>query len=182
MVPEKLLQWVSDEVRRHCAARGHVSGPNWNPLTPWDSVAALAMAKFLVRLGRFDYYVAVAPEGHVYGYFFEKLGIRILSVFVDYPPRQVKLEDDFSAIRGRRLLVLEDDIVSGVSLNLVVNELANYAPHSLSLYLGREKDSQLLENVPPVIKEVYLAEDLLDPAERGRYEAEFIEFFADGFV
>jgi hypothetical protein len=81
------------------------------------------------------------------------------------------------AIRGRRVLLVEDDMVSGVSLTLVVLELAQYAPRSLSLYLGREKDSQQLQNVPSPITEVYLAEDHLDPAERGRYEAEFVEFF-----
>ena len=92
--------------------------------------------------------VAIAPEGHVYSYFFGCLGIPVLSIFVDYPPKHVHHIDDFSAIRGRRVLLVEDDIVSGVSLELVVRELASYMPRSLSLYLGREKEFQQLQNVP----------------------------------
>ena len=72
MVTQQLLDRVSEDVRRHCAARGYVSGPNWNPLTPRDRVAALAMAKSLVAAQLFDHYLAIAPEGHVYGYFFER--------------------------------------------------------------------------------------------------------------
>jgi hypothetical protein len=177
MVSQQLLNRVSDDVERHCAAKGYVRGPNWNPLTPWDSVAAFAMARSLIQSGQFDDYVTIAPEGHVYGYFFECLGTQPLCVSVDYPPKRVDLVDDLKALRGRRVLLIEDDIISGVSLNLVVRELARYAPRSLSLYLGREKDSQQLQNVPPPIAGVYLAEDHLDPAERERYGAEFVEFF-----
>lgn len=177
MVSQQLLDRISDNVRGHCAGKGYVRGPNWNPLTPWDSVAALAMARSLQQSGRFDDYVAMAPEGHVYGYFFERLGTPVLSIVVDYPPKRVDLVDDLSAIRGRRVLLVEDDIVSGVSLALVVKELARYWPRSLSLYLGREKDSQQLQNVPSAVTAVYLAEDHLDPTERERHEAEFVEFF-----
>jgi len=179
MISQPLLDRVSDNIRGHCAAKGYVRGPNWNPLTPWDSVAALAMARSLRQSGRFDDYVAIAPEGHVYGYFLERLGSRVLSVLVDYPPRRVDLVDDLSAIRGRQVLLVEDDVVSGVSLALVVNTLASYEPRSLSLYLGRGKDSQQLQNVPASIAAVYLSEDHLDPAERRRYEAEFVEFFGN---
>jgi hypothetical protein len=177
MVSQHLLDFIAGEVRRHCAVKGYVSGPNWNPLTPRDSIAALAMARSLLRAGRFDHYLAIAPEGHVYGYFFERLGARVLSVAVDYPPRRAELVDDLSAIRGRRVLLVEDDIISGVSLGLVVSALATYEPRSVSLYLGRDKEDQHLQNVPPSIAEVYLAEDHLDPTERGRYEADLLEFF-----
>jgi hypothetical protein len=177
MVSQSLVDHVAELVRAHCAARGYVSGPNWNPLTPRDPVAALAMARSLVQSGRFDHYVAVAPEGHVYGYFFERLGARVLSVFVDYPPRRAEPVEGLAPIRGGRILILEDDVVSGVSLGLVVSELARHAPQSLALYLGREKDYQQMQNVPPSITDVYLAEDHLDPAERERHEAEFLEFF-----
>jgi hypothetical protein len=177
MVSEELLRRVEDEVRCHCAAKGHVSGPNWNPLTPRDSVAALAMAKYLVGSGRFDHYVAVAPEGHVYGFFFESVGAPVLSIFVDYPPRRAELVEDLSAVRGGRVLLLEDDVVSGLSLRLVLDELAKHAPGLVSLYLGRAKEDQLLENVPPSVAEVFLAEDRLDPARRSRFEEDFAEHF-----
>jgi len=172
-----LLERVAEAVRQYCAAKGYIRGANWNPLSPQDGVAALAMARGLTESGAFDYYVAVAPEGHVYGFFFERLGAPVLSIFVDYPPTRVESADDLSAIRGRRVLLIEDDVVSGISLDLVAKEVAQHEPSSVSLYLGREKDSQQLQNVPPQIDRVYLAEDCLDPAGRGRYESEFLDFF-----
>jgi hypothetical protein len=177
MVSPELLHRVADKIRRHFAALGYVRGPNWNPLTAWDSVAAFAMARQLVQSGQFDDYVAIALEGHVYGYFFERTGVRLHAVFVDYPPKQVTLLDNFAAIRARRVLLVEDDIVSGVSLELVVKELGAFGPRFLAFYLGRDKDSQQLQNVPASIQQVYLAEDHLDPAARARHEAEFTACF-----
>ncbi len=176
MISPELLQRVAGQCVKHCAARGYSDGPNWNPLTPWDGVAALAMARLLV--GQFDHFVAIAPEGHVYGYFFEQLGSRVLSVFVDYPPRRVDLVEDLSEIKDGRVLLLEDDVISGISLRLTVTELQKYAPRSLCLYLGREADYQQVQNVPPEIEAVYLAEQCLDPAERPRHEKEFLAFFS----
>ncbi len=176
MSSPELLQRVARQCLTHCAARGYVDGPNWNPLTPWDSVAALALARLLV--GQYDHFVAIAPEGHVYGYFFAQLGARVLSVFVDYPPRRVDLVEDLSEIKGGRVLLLEDDVISGISLRLTVTELLKYAPASLCLYLGREAAYQQVQNVPPEIEAVYLAEQCLDPVERARHEAEFLAFFS----
>ncbi len=44
MISPELLQRVARQYVKHCAAGGYSDGPNWNPLTPWDGVAALAMA------------------------------------------------------------------------------------------------------------------------------------------
>lgn len=44
----------------------------------------------------FDHYVVVAPEGRVYGYFFEQLRVPVLSVCVDYPPRRCAVLDEFA--------------------------------------------------------------------------------------
>ena len=101
----------------------------------------------------------------------------ILSICVDYPPTRVESVDDLSAIHRRRVLLIEDDVVSGISLELVMKEVALHGPSSVSLFLGREKDSQQLQNVPPQIDRVYLTEDCLDPAARGQYESEFLDFF-----
>jgi hypothetical protein len=177
VVSARLFEQVAEAVRGHCVAKGYVGGPNWNPLAPQDSVAALAMAKGLSWSGAFDHYIAVAPEGHVYGFFFERLGVPVLSIFVDYPPTRADSADDLSAIRGGRVLLIEDDVVSGLSLELVMKEVARQGPSSVSLYLGREKDAQQLQNTPPRIDRVYLAEDDLDPTGRDRYESEFIDFF-----
>jgi hypothetical protein len=179
VVSSRLLERVAAEARGHCAEKGYVRGRNWNPLIPQDSVAVLAMARELTMSGAFDRYIAVAPEGHVYGYFFERLGARVLSIFVDYPPTRVESADDLSAIHGQRVLLIEDDVVSGISLDLAMKEIAQHEPSSVSLYLGRKKDSQQLHNIPSQIDRVYLAEDDLDPARRGRYESEYVDFFQE---
>jgi hypothetical protein len=177
VVTSKLLGRVGDQVRSHCATKGYLGGPNWNPLTPQDVISAHAMARMLTGSGKFDAYVAIAPEGHVYGYFFERLRATVLSVFVDYPPMFVEVGDDLEAIGNGRVLLIEDDIVSGVSLGMVVAALAPYQPRAISLYLGRRGEDQQLQNVHPDIERVYLAEHDLDPAARGRYESEFLNAF-----
>jgi len=115
--------------------------------------------------------------GH-YGYFFEQLGARILAVHVDYPPRRCEVLDDLSILRDGRVLILEDDVVSGVTLRLVIDALKECSPRSLSLYLGRRKEDQQLERVGPEIDRVFLAEDCLDPALREQSELEFAKVFA----
>jgi hypothetical protein len=47
----------------------------------------------------------------------------------------------------------------------------------MDLYLGRPKDSQILEHVDPAIGTVYLAEDHLDLRRRDEYEEQFMQFF-----
>src|SRR5438046_1685709 len=74
MVPRELLDRVRADVRRHCESKGRREGPGVNNFVPHDCVAAFAMARRLIDSGDFDRYVAVAPEGHIYGYFLERLG------------------------------------------------------------------------------------------------------------
>jgi hypothetical protein len=135
------------------------------------------MARLLIDSRKFDHYLAVAPEGHAYGFFFERLGVPVLSVFADYPPREMTLEDDLSVIQGARVLLIEDDVVTGLTLQLLVATLVTHQPASLSLYLGRRADSQFPEHIPAEIDPTYLAETHLDPADRPRHEAEFVRVF-----
>ena len=76
------------------------------------------------------------------------------------------------------MLILEDDVISGMTLGYVVEAIRPFGPRSMDLYLGRPAGGQLLENVDPTIGKTYLAEDHLDPGCRKDYEAEFVEFFA----
>jgi hypothetical protein len=179
MVSRALLDRVAADVDKHVRESKGYETESWiNPLTPVDSIAAFAMAKILTEGNAFDYCVSVAPEGHVYGYFFEKcFGASTLSVHVDYPPRRCEILDDLSAIRGRRVLILEDDVASGTTLRYVIAALMQFEPATLDLYLGRPKDGQVLEHVDPAIEVVYLAEDRLDPRQREQYESQFVQFF-----
>lgn len=176
-VKERVLVEVDKHVR---SSKGYETESYVNPFVPVDIVASMAMAKFLTEHESFDCYVSVAPEGHVYGYFLEAFhGIKPLSVHVDYPPRNCVCLDDLSSIRGGQVLILEDDVASGFTLKLVLATLKRFRPKSISLYLGRPKDGQVLENVPKKIERVYLAEDVLTAELRSNSEAELTEHFGD---
>ena len=179
MISIELLEKVNSQVRQHCRqAKGYEKGPWVNPLVPSDCVSAFAMARALTQPGNFDHYVAVAPEGHVYGFFFQQLGFTVLSVHVDYPPRRCQVLDDLTILRDDRVLILEDDVVSGITLRLVVDAVMGFGPRLLALYLGRPKESQQLEKVPPEIERVFVAEDQLHAMQREQYESEFADHFA----
>lgn len=178
MVPQLLLDRVAANVAEHVRiSKGYEEESMLNPLTPMDSVAAFAMAKLLTQGEMFDYCVSVAPEGHVYGYFFTFFSASILTVHVDYPPRRCDPLDDLQVIRDKRVLILEDDVASGTSLRHVVQALLEHQPVTIDLYLGRRKSCQTLENIDSAIRIVYLAEDFLDPSRREEDEAEFLKFF-----
>jgi hypothetical protein len=176
MVSRQLLDTVLADVRRHCEARGYREGPGVNNFLPHDAVAAFGMAELLVAAG-FDRYLAIAPEGHIYGYFFEWLGASVLSVFTDYPPTRCSAQDDLRAVEGRRVLLIEDDVIGGRTLRLVVEHLRQFAPASLALYLGHTKGIQHLRNVPAELTEVFVAEDCLSLEGRAKLEQRFWEFF-----
>jgi hypothetical protein len=177
MVPRAVQERVLADVRRHCQAKGYREGPGVNNFVPHDCVAAFAMARSLTGSGRFDRYVAVAPEGHIYGYFFERLGAEVLSVFTDYPPTRCESRDDLSVLRGGRVLLTEDDVIGSGTLRLVVGHLQQFSPASVAVYLGHTKGIQHVRNVPREITTTYLAEDHLDEGRRQANEAAFAEFF-----
>ncbi|MCA9135415.1 MAG: hypothetical protein KDB00_01615 [Planctomycetales bacterium] len=178
MVSRDLLDRVADAVGKHVrASKGFEEESFVNPLMPVDCVAAFVMAEQLTREETFDFLVSVAPEGHVYGYFFEMLGNSVLSVHVDYPPRRCEMLDDLTVLEGRRVLILEDDVASGTTLRIVVDRLREFRPGSIDLYLGRPKESQVLEFIDPAINQVYLAEDHLRPNQQSERNQQFIDFF-----
>jgi hypothetical protein len=168
---------VLADVRRHCQAKGYREGEGVNNFVPHDAVAAFAMARSLIGSGRFDRYLAIAPEGYIYGYFFERLGANVLSVFTDYPPTRVESADDLSVLRGGRILLIEDDVIGGGTLRLAVGHLKRFVPASIALYLGHTKGIQHLRNVPTEIERTYVAEDHLDGGQRQADEEAFAAFF-----
>jgi hypothetical protein len=175
-IPRDLLGSVLADVRRHCEARGFREGAGVNNFVPHDAVAAFGMARLLAVAG-FEEFVAIAPEGHIYGYFLERLGFPLHSVFIDYPPTRCQDAGDLGALAGRRVLLIEDDVIGGRTLRLVVEHLRPFAPRSLALYLGHTKGIQHLANIPPAFERVYLAEDCLADVDRETLEQQFVEFF-----
>lgn len=152
-------------IRAHCERLGHREGPGVNNFIPHSGRHAYGMARLLIA-ERFDHYLAIAPEGHVYGFFFEQLGQPVGAVHVDYPPTRVDLGIDLHALRGQSVLLIEDDVIGGRTLRLVVEALAPAGVARLALYLGHSVGIQHLSNVPAEIATTYLAErDLIETPE-----------------
>src|SRR5436853_2509970 len=117
MIHRPILNAVLAQVRQHCQNKGYQEGPGVNNFAPHDGVGAFGMAQLLTAL-QFDRYLAVAPEGHIYGFFFERLTVPVLSIFTDYPPTHCFAETDLRAIQDQRVLLIEDDIIGGRTLRL----------------------------------------------------------------
>lgn len=177
MKTKSIYSAVCNDVQRHCMAKGYREGNGVNNFIPHDAIASFCVAKLLA--GNFDRYVAVAPEGHIYGYFLERMGIPVLSVFTDYPPTCCTSEEDLTVLENQRVLLIEDDVISGRTLQLVVDYVGQFKPASLALYLGHNAGIQHLGNVPREInpENIYVAERALSQKDWMNLEDEFLEFF-----
>jgi hypothetical protein len=173
----QVLQYVLGRISSYCHERGAWEALGVNNLVPHDCANAYAMARYLVQDVGFDHYISVAPEGHIYGYFFSRIGIQPLAVSVDYPPTKLVAIDNLFQIVGGTVLIIEDDVIGGGTLRIVISELIRYKPHRLSLFLGHSKIFQHFENIPKEIEQVYIAEDILSDAYYAYREQEFIEEF-----
>jgi hypothetical protein len=172
-----VIQYVLKSVRDYCHERGAWEGPGVNNFVPHDCINAYTMAKYLVQNIGFTHYISVAPEGHIYGYFFSRIGIHPLAVFVDYPPTNLTTFDDLSPIFGGNVLIIEDDVIGGGTLRIVVSELLKLRPRSVSLFLGHNKIFQHFDNIPKEIDKVYIAEDILIEDDYARRVREFNDEF-----
>ncbi len=179
-VNSMVLQYVLKSVRDYCHEMGVVEAPGINNLVPHDCINAYSMARYLVQEVGFSHYISVAPEGHIYGYFFKRIGIHPLAISVDYPPTRATTLDDLMQIAGGTVLIIEDDVIGGGTLRIVVSELLKFKPRRLSLFLGHSKMFQHIENIPTEIESIYIAEDNLSPDDYEHREREFIAEFGKG--
>ena len=168
---------VYDAVLTYCRSKGGKEGDGVNNFVPHDVVSAYAMAFYLTHPPQFDTLVAIAPEGYIYGYFFSVLGYEPQGLYVDFPPTRYSLLEPEKLKPLQRILLIEDDVIGGTTLQLVVKALQPYYPAKLALYLGHHQGYQHLENIPAQISDIYLAEKTLDDAQYTRYEQEFYRFF-----
>jgi len=177
MQTKSIYSAVCKDVQRHCMAKGYREEDGVNNFIPHDAIASYGVAKLLA--GKFDRYVAVAPEGHIYGYFLERMGISVLSVFTDYPPTCCTSEEDLTVLENQSVLLIEDDVISGRTLQLMVDYIGQFKPASLALYLGHNIGIQHLDNVPREIEQenIYVAERSLSQKDWLNLEDEFVEFF-----
>ena len=80
-------------------------------------------------------------------------------VFQQDEPRTIKLFDDLSILQGKKVLVVEDDIRTGATLQKLLEHLKPHNPASLGLYLGQPEQFQRVQNIPQEFGNTYLAEE-----------------------
>lgn len=146
-----------------------------NPHYPDNPLAAFNAAQRAVKEG-FDVALIVGPEGFAYEPYFRDLGVPTVAVNIpesrEDEPRSIKLFDDLSALQGKKVLVVEDDVRTGATLQKLLEHLEPHNPERLGLYLGQPEQFQKVTNIPPKFKNTYLAED---STTAGREFSEYLE-------
>lgn len=110
--------------------------------------------------------VAIGPEGFTYATIFNLLGLKVRNIHIDEfclsEDRPYKELDDLSVIRGKHTLLIEDDIVTGKTLEKAYAQIKKHSPASISVYLGIPERKQRLENLPKKLRKVYTTPEILD--------------------
>ena len=133
-----------------------------NPHYPSNPLAAFNAARKAVKEG-FDIALIVGPEGFAYEPYFLDLGIQTVAVNIpesrEDEPRTIKLFDDLSILQGKKVLVVEDDIRTGATLQKLLERLSPQNPAGLGLYLGQPEKFHKIQNIPQEFENIYLAEE-----------------------
>ena len=133
-----------------------------NPHHPSNPLAAFNAARKAVREG-FDVALIVGPEGFAYEPYFHDLVIRSVAVYIpesrEDEPRSIKLFDNLAELQGKKVLVVEDDVRTGATLQKLLETLEPHNPARLGLYLGQPEQFQRIPNIPQKFEATYLAEE-----------------------
>lgn len=120
---------------------------------------------------KYDYALLVGPEAFPYAPLFEDLGLPLVSVNIpeaDYGgERSFRSFDNLKVLRNKRVLVVEDDVQSGATLEKLLQEISpSYAPNFLGLYLASRPNFQDQSNIPKVFRRVYVNDGDAEVAEQ----------------
>ena len=133
-----------------------------NPHNPSQPLAAFHAARTAVEKG-FDIALIVGPEGFAYEPYFLDLGIQTVAVNIpesgESETRTIKLFGDLAVLQDKKVLVVEDDIRTGATLQKVLETLQPNKPRQLGLYLGQPENYQIKANIPVDFTETYVAGD-----------------------
>lgn len=129
---------------------------------PSNPLAAFNAAWKAAREG-FDVALIVGPEGFVYEPYFRDLGIPTMAVNIpeigEDEARTIKLFDNLAELRGKKVLVVEDDVRTGATLQKLLETLEPHNPAQLGLYLGQPEQFQKIPNIPQRFGTTHLAEE-----------------------
>ena len=130
---------------------------------------------------RYDLALIIGPEGFAYEPVLNDLGLKTLAVNIpeaDPGGRrtvQTFAGEDLRQAAGKCLLIVEDDIRSGATVEAALQALPG-APKKIGLFLGSPPAYQKLENVPGRIAEVHTI-----PAEAPRNLGPFFDLLRDRY-
>jgi hypoxanthine phosphoribosyltransferase len=133
-----------------------------NPHYPSNPLAAFNAAQKAAREG-FDVALIVGPEGFAYEPYFHDLGIPTVAVNIpesrEDGHRTIKVFDNLAELQGKKVLVVEDDVRTGATLQKLLETLEPHNPSRLGLYLGQPEQFQRIPNIPQRFETTYLAEE-----------------------
>ncbi len=129
---------------------------------PADPVGAFAAAKKAVEDG-FEAALIVGPEGFAYEPYFKDLGIETIAISVDWDSKKksqsIKILDDLTKLKEKKVLIVDDDVTSGATLEEVIKILTSTKLVSLGLYLGQLEKFQKISNIPLKFEKIYLVKE-----------------------
>jgi len=175
---ELLEKLVSQEALEYAEKHG------WGKVfKPHSRLESAVNADMIIRSGDIDIGLSVEPEGCAYAYFFETLGLGVLHVYAEFDGMggiDFQLAEPLDAMRGRRVLIIEDDIRSGLTMRNVLEGIRGIDVGSYSLFLGNNLAYQNLDSVPPQIVRTYLNTMERTGLDRDALEARFVELLGTG--
>jgi len=144
-----------------------------NPHDPSNPLAAFCAAVKAAKEG-FDVALIVGPEGFAYEPYFHDLGIPTVAVNIPESGggehRTIKVFDNLAKLQGKNVLVVEDDVRTGATLQKLLETLEPHNPSRLGLYLGQPEKFQRMSNIPQRFETIYLAaESTTSPQEFREY-------------
>ncbi|GEM_PF-1521427 len=152
-----------------------------NPHLPQSYLSSLRCAIRAANDG-YDMALIVGPEGCAYAPLFEDLRMETITVNIPEAEfggaRSVTAIDDLARLRGRRVLVVEDDVQSGATLRALLATIRPHDPQLLGLYLGAPPHRQLAENIPDAFETIYVT----DGSDSDADEAAFLDHMRDRAV
>ncbi len=127
---------------------------------PSSPLEAFDAAKRAVEQG-YEIALIVGPEGFAYEPYFLDLGIQTVAINIpesgEGENRSLEIFDDMSALVGKKVIVVEDDVRTGATLEKVKEAIGDNIPSKISLYLGQEERFQLIDNIPGMYSEIFIA-------------------------
>lgn len=155
----ELIRGRYERQSKEAAQRRNVENSHY----PSNPLAAFTAAQTAVKKG-FDVALIIGPEGFAYEPYFRDLGLPTLAINIPESGedefRTVELLDNLSELQGKRVLVVEDDVHTGATLQKLLEQLKSYIPKRLGLYLGQPERFQKTINIPPEFEDTYIAKDV----------------------